>query len=199
MRLYILLDTSGSMAGAKIAALNDAMSNIVSELRQISNSTKQGIELAIFSFGKDAKWMYEQRMDVKDFSWSPLLAGGMTPLGKACLQLNRDLMPDNTKPADKIFIILISDGCPTDDYDEGIATLWANPRFKKANRFAIAIGDNADIPALLRFVDSDSHIFVQNRADELMDTLQNLLCKVKAATPIKHSAKVEIEEDDEWA
>lgn len=29
MRLYILLDTSGSMDGSKISALNDSMENII--------------------------------------------------------------------------------------------------------------------------------------------------------------------------
>ena len=34
MKLYILLDTSGSMEGAKIGALNDAMSNILVTLQE---------------------------------------------------------------------------------------------------------------------------------------------------------------------
>lgn len=34
MRLYILLDTSGSMDGSKISALNDSMENIIIDLQE---------------------------------------------------------------------------------------------------------------------------------------------------------------------
>ena len=51
MRFYVLLDISGSMAGAKIGALNDAMSNILAELKEISCSSNQLIDIAVLSFG----------------------------------------------------------------------------------------------------------------------------------------------------
>ena len=34
MRLYILLDTSGSMDGSKISALNDSMENSIIDLQE---------------------------------------------------------------------------------------------------------------------------------------------------------------------
>ncbi len=40
MILYILVDTSGSMEGAKIGALNDLMDNIISELNDIDSSLR---------------------------------------------------------------------------------------------------------------------------------------------------------------
>ena len=175
MRFYILLDTSGSMQGAKIGALNDAMSNLLAELKHISISCPQVIDIAVLSFGKEIKWMYNHPINVGDFTWRRLSAGGMTPLGKACLELNVALMSDQQIHDDKIYIILLSDGCPTDDYDEGIDSLFANPFFINSNKYAIAIGDNADISVLSRFVEVDDHIYIQIKADELLDTLQNII------------------------
>ena len=197
MRFYVLLDTSGSMEGAKIAALNDAMSNLLAELKQISSSSNQVIDIAVLSFGKEARWMYNHPVNVKEFAWSNLSAGGMTPLGKACIELNKDLESNNWKGDDEIYIVLLSDGCPTDDYDEGIGALLANPHFINADKFAIAIGDNADRSALSRFVETNSHVYVQNRADELLDTLQSIICDIKIAVPNTHST--EEDDDDEWA
>ena len=118
MRFYVLLDISGSMAGAKIGALNDAMSNLLAELKQISCSSNQLIDIAVLSFGKEVKWMHNHPIKVQDFTWCQLSAGGMTPLGKACIELNIALTSNHQKHDKKIYIILLSDGCPTDDYDE---------------------------------------------------------------------------------
>lgn len=198
MRFYVLVDTSGSMVGAKIGSLNDAMSNIVVELKQISSSTNQGITLSVLSFGKETKWMHNQSVDVEDFTWNRLSAGGMTPLGKACIELERDLKSDTKESDENIFIILLSDGSPTDDFEEGIETLSANQKFKSSARFAVAIGDNANIPILSRFVELDSHLYIQNRVDELLDTLQNIICNIKTTAPITYSTG-NVEDDDEWA
>ena len=58
MKFFILLDTSGSMEGAKIGALNDAMSNILVTLQGAAFDGKQ-IELSVMTFGKTAQWMYD--------------------------------------------------------------------------------------------------------------------------------------------
>lgn len=198
MRFYILLDTSGSMEGAKIAALNDAMTNIVTELQQCANSSKKIIVLSILSFGREPKWMYEKSLSIQEFEWIKLIPGGMTPLGKTCLELHSRLISDMSTVNDDICIMLLSDGCPTDDYDEGIETLQANEHFIKAYKYAIAIGNNADIPSFLRFTDDTSHIFQQNKTDELLNVLQSIL--YNEINAIQHQSSLTIEEDDdEWS
>lgn len=119
MRLYILLDTSGSMEGAKIAALNDAMANIVTELKQCSANGLNKIILSVLSFGKGTVWMHGGAITIEEFVWNKLAHGGMTPLGKACLDLNSQLLSETVSVDEDRCIIVLSDGCPTDDYDEG--------------------------------------------------------------------------------
>ena len=169
MKFFILLDTSGSMEGAKIGALNDAMSNILVTLQGAAFDGKQ-IELSVMTFGKTAQWMYESPKPVMDFGWKELHANGMTPLGLACEELDTELNAYTTL-GDKIGIILLSDGCPTDDYDSGITSLSKNPVFSESYRYALALGENVDISSLRRFVIDDNHVFNLNNVDSLFDGL----------------------------
>lgn len=193
MKLYILLDTSGSMEGAKIAALNDCMSNIIIELQEKAFNGLN-IKMAVLSFSREAQWMYSDLTDILDFTWKELKAGGMTSLGKACLLLSSKLnesLDDN----DQQVVVLLSDGCPTDDYDEGIAELNNNENFKKAKKFAIALGDNADVKSLTRFVDDFTNIFLENNADNLLDTLGAILGTTDHATRL---TELIVDNSDEW-
>lgn len=197
MRFYILLDTSGSMEGAKIAALNDAMANIVAELQQYSGNGDKFIVMSILSFGREPKWMHNKSLSIEEFEWKKLISSGMTPLGQACLELHARLISDMVTVDDEICIILLSDGCPTDDYDEGIEVLQTNEYFADAHKYAIAVGDNADIPSLLRFVGDTSRIFQQNKVNELLDVLQNIL--YSETNIIQHRSSIIDEDGDEWS
>ena len=168
MKFFILLDTSGSMEGAKIGALNDAMSNILVTLQGAAFDGRQ-IELAILTFGKTAQWMYESPKSVMDFGWKELQANGMTPLGLACEELGKAL--NACESDEKVGIILLSDGCPTDDYDSALPLLMNNVVFKNSYRYALALGENADIPSLRRFVTDDNNVFVSSNVDSLFDKL----------------------------
>lgn len=193
MKLYILLDTSGSMEGAKIAALNDCMSNIIIELQEKAFNGMD-IQLAVLSFAREVQWMYDDLMSVLDFSWKELKASGMTSLGKACLLLSSKLK-DGSENNDQQVVVLLSDGCPTDDYDEGIAELHKNQNFNNAEKFAIALGDNADVKALTRFVDDATKIYLENNADNLLDTLGAILGTTDHPTRLTEFV---VDNGDEW-
>ena len=195
MKFFILLDTSGSMEGAKIGALNDAMSNILVTLQGAAFDGKQ-IELSVMTFGKTAQWMYDSPKSVMDFGWKELKANGMTPLGTACQALDVALNKHSIV-GEEIIIIVLSDGCPTDDYDSGISSLDNNRYFSLANKYAIALGENADIASLKRFVKEDNHLYTVATADNLLDTLsstiyRNIGGKTNAAKNINN------ESDGEW-
>lgn len=194
MRLYILLDTSGSMNGSKISALNDSMENIIVDLQEKAFNGKN-IDIVILSFAMDVTWMYDKPINILDFKWEPLTASGMTSLGKACCELAKNISayPVNNE---NVAIVLLSDGCPTDDYDEGIRELRNLQTFNNAAKFAIALGDNADLQSLARFVDEHDNIFVENKADTLIDALNTIMGNITnyTSTPL-HSYDI----DDEWS
>ncbi|MCQ5266260.1 hypothetical protein NE635_12220, partial [Phocaeicola vulgatus] len=93
-------------------------------------------------------------------------------------------------------VVLLSDGCPTDDYDEGIMELRNLQTFNDADKFAIALGDNADLQTLIRFVDVQENIFIENKADRLIDALNTIMGNITnyTSTPL-HSDDI----DDEWS
>lgn len=189
MTLFFLIDTSGSMSGNKIGAVNDAIVNVLPMLEDISSSNPDAeIKVAALEFSNGTKWLYNEPKSVEDFKWIDVQAGGLTSLGEACLELNSKLSRSGyMKSASGSYapaIILLSDGGPTDNFDGGLQTLQGNNWFKNAIRIAIAIGDDADLDVLARFTgNSEAVIKVQN-----IDALKQII-RIVAVTSSQIGSK----------
>lgn len=189
MTLFFLIDTSGSMSGNKIGAVNDAIVNVLPMLEDISSSNPDAeIKVAALEFSNGTKWLYNEPKSVEDFKWIDVQAGGLTSLGEACLELNGKLSRSGyMKSASGSYapaIILLSDGGPTDNFDGGLQTLQGNNWFKNAIRIAIAIGDDADLNVLSRFTgNSEAVIKVQN-----IDALKQII-RIVAVTSSQIGSK----------
>lgn len=156
MVLFFLVDTSGSMEGAKIGTLNQAIEDVIPEIRDISqNNADAEIKIAVLEFSSGAKWVTPFPIPAEDFEWQYLNAVGLTDFGEACKELDEKLsrntfMSDITgsfAPA----IFLLSDGAPTDEYKNNLNNLWNNNWFKKAIKVAVAIGEDANKNILAEF------------------------------------------------
>lgn len=168
MVLFFVVDTSGSMEGSKIGTLNQAIEDVIPEIREISeNNADAQIKIAVLEFSSGARWVTPQPIPADDFSWQYLNAVGLTDFGDACRQLNDKLsrnsfMSDITgsfAPA----VFLLSDGAPTDDFTPALDELWGNNWFKKAIKVAVAIGDDANREVLARFTgDSEGVLTVHS-------------------------------------
>lgn len=189
MTLFFLIDTSGSMSGNKIGAVNDAIANVLPMLEDISSSNPDAeIKVAALEFSNGTKWLYNEPKSVEDFKWIDVQAGGLTSLGEACLELNSKLSRSGyMKSASGSYapaIILLSDGGPTDNFDGGLLSLQSNNWFKNAIRIAIAIGDDADLDVLARFTgNSEAVIKVQN-----IDALKQII-RIVAVTSSQIGSK----------
>lgn len=189
MTLFFLIDTSGSMSGNKIGAVNDAIVNVLPMLEDISSSNPDAeIKVAALEFSNGTKWLYNEPKSVEDFKWIDVQAGGLTSLGEACLELNSKLSRSGyMKSASGSYapaIILLSDGGPTDNFDGGLQTLQGNNWFKNSIRIAIAIGDDADLNVLSRFTgNSEAVIKVQN-----IDALKQII-RIVAVTSSQIGSK----------
>lgn len=189
MTLFFLIDTSGSMSGNKIGAVNDAIVNVLPMLEDISSSNPDAeIKVAALEFSNGTKWLYNEPKSVEDFKWIDVQAGGLTSLGEACLELNSKLSRSGyMKSASGSYapaIILLSDGGPRDNFDGGLQTIQGNNWFKNAIRIAIAIGDDADLDVLARFTgNSEAVIKVQN-----IDALKQII-RIVAVTSSQIGSK----------
>ena len=92
MVLFFIVDTSGSMEGTKIGTLNQAIEDVIPEIREISeNNADAEIKIAVIEFSTGAKWITPYPIPAEDFEWQYLNAGGYTDFGEACQQLDEKL------------------------------------------------------------------------------------------------------------
>ena len=123
--VYLLLDTSGSMSGEPI----EAVQNGLATLRSALNNEPQALEtvfLSIITFDDHAQ-QDTPLTELSQFQIPQLRAGGCTALGEA-LKLVAERaeieVAKNTPEAKgdwKPMVFLMTDGEPTDDITEGLA------------------------------------------------------------------------------
>ncbi|PWR75517.1 vWA domain-containing protein [Methanospirillum stamsii] len=114
----LVLDTSASMSGNKIAELNEGLRILTDELQQDDLAVKR-IDLAVITFGKGVE-LVRPFTGISAFEPPELVAGGYTPMGEAILEAVR-VIDDRKEEYKRIgtdyyrpWIFLITDGQPTD-------------------------------------------------------------------------------------
>lgn len=177
MTLFFMIDTSGSMMGNKIGAVNDAVVNVLPMLEEISASNPDAeIKVAALEFSTGCNWLYSEPKLANEFVWQDVQANGLTSLGAACEELNSKLSRNGfMKAASGSFapaIILLSDGAPTDNFETGLSKLKNNNWFKSAIKVAIAIGDDADKNLLAEFTNTNEAVFTVHNIDALKQIIR---------------------------
>jgi len=157
--MFYLIDTSGSMEGEKIGQVNDAMRDLRVVLDDVTQSNADAeLKLAAMTFSSGAKWADCTKnglVSPADFYWSPVSAAGLTEIGAALKLLDKDLSRNGFLKSDVGYnmpvIIFMSDGAPTDEWEETYNRIKANNSwFKYAIKIAIAVGVDADIDVLAK-------------------------------------------------
>lgn len=150
-----ICDCSGSMIeNGKMQSLNTAIREAIPHMRQVaSDNPNAEVLVRAIQFSDGAQWHISQAVKIDQFEWVDLEAGGLTEMGQAFKlvadQLKMPPMPDRALPP---VLVLLSDGVPTDDYTQGLEKLMAQPWGQKAVRIAIAIGQDADLSPLQKFM-----------------------------------------------
>ncbi len=138
----------------KIQELNTAIKEALPHMRKVAEDNpfaKVLVRVARFAAG--ASWVVDKPTAVEDFRWTDLDADGVTDLGKGLDLVASELrIPPMTDRALPPVLVLVSDGQPTDDWESALGRLMALPWGKKAVRIAIAIGQDADLEVLERFI-----------------------------------------------
>jgi len=161
MVLFFIIDTSGSMSGSKIGAVNTAIREVIPEIKDLSEGNADAlIKIAVLEFSSGARWITENGpVEASQFNWKNMEAAGCTDFGAACKALKEKLsatkgfMQEATgsfAPA----LFLLSDGGPTDDWKTELDQLWKNNWFKASVKVAVAIGDDADKDVLKEFTNT---------------------------------------------
>lgn len=148
--VFYVLDTSGSMSGARISSLNHAMEECLIALQDLAKSNADAkLKISVLEFNSGCKWMTAHGPEpAEDFEYEPLTAGGLTSLGAALKELNSKLstkeylgsMVGSLMPV----IIFMTDGEPTDEYEAELAAIRQNRWFRYATKIGFAVGDGAN-------------------------------------------------------
>lgn len=116
--VLVLADTSGSMKGEKIEAMNHALRTMAAELAALDD-VRGEVYLGVITFGGEPN-ILQPPIPARQVKLPELSAGGKTPLG-AALAIAHDLLEDRDIIPNRAFsptLVLISDGQPTDLPDE---------------------------------------------------------------------------------
>ena len=92
MTLFFLVDTSGSMDGKKIGAVNESIQEVLPMIRDISATNPDAeINVAALQFSTGTSWVYDEPKSADEFEWMDVSADGLTCLGEACEELSGKL------------------------------------------------------------------------------------------------------------
>lgn len=176
MSLFFIVDTSGSMDGEKIAAVNTAIREVLPEVADISSENADAqIKVACLQFANDVQWLFKPT-DVEGLTWTDLSASGMTAMGAAFNELNSKLSRNEflNSPTGNFapVLFLMSDGQPTDEYRKALDSLRENRWFKVAIRVAIAIGDDADMQVLTEFTGNPELVLTAHTPEALKQMIR---------------------------
>lgn len=171
MVVFFVIDISGSMKGARIGAVNDAIRNVIPELRKREKgNTAAEIRVAVLEFSTRANWRTSFPEPVSTYQYNDIeqVYGG-TNYGTAFAALNEKLSNrqflSSTAGAYTPLIIFMTDGKPSDMglYPDQLALLKQNKWFKYSTRAGIAIEEGALSPeckrVLLEFTENENNIY----------------------------------------
>jgi uncharacterized protein YegL len=143
--VIVLADISGSMGSdGKIQALNHAVHEML-EAFQDEADLRAEIHVSVITFGGQAK-THLTLGPARNAKWTDLGASGGTPMG-AAIELARQMVEDRNVVSSRSYrptVVLVSDGQPTDVWQQPLEAFLASERGGKAFRMALAIGADAD-------------------------------------------------------
>lgn len=181
--IILLLDVSGSMKGPKIQNLNEAVKDMLETFRDTENGETE-IHVAIITFGEEVK-LHQALASAGDIKWHDLSASGGTPLGTAfkmakAMIADKDVLPSR---AYRPTVVLVSDGRPTDSWNQPQNDFIGEGRSSKCDRMAMAIGADADETVLNKFIEgSKNPLFYAENAKQLRDFFKFVTMSVTIRT-----------------
>jgi uncharacterized protein YegL len=148
-----IIDSSDAMKGDKIQSLDAAIRESIPELRKVAHSNPHAtIRVHAVTFSTGAYWHVSEPLE--NFQWPSATAGGERDMGHALSKVAEylSLLRVTRKRGLPPVLVLISAGYPTDNFEDGLNTLLAQPWAREAVRIAIGIGHDAPYQLLQKFI-----------------------------------------------
>jgi len=189
--VFLLLDGSGSMSqNQKIDTLNSAVRDMLDKLAEDTEQYENSYLVTVIIFSGDQAEVVMQALSAGEaaYKWKDIPTRGRTPLGSA-LTLTKKMLEDYDIIPSKSYrptLILVSDGIPTDDWQQPLEALVTDGRSAKCDRMAVLIGrENADASSkvLELFIGEMPHkVEHAETAGQLLDFFQRATMTVTTRT-----------------
>jgi uncharacterized protein YegL len=178
LHVILLADCSGSMAGAKIQALNFAIGEMIQHFASWEREQEKRILIRAIAFADEPRWHIAEPRPASGMTWKALSVAprARTNMGPAFRLVAEALAADEANRGLRPVLVLITDGLPTDDpasFEADLQALLCVPAGRDAMRIAVAIGNTAArSEALTRFIgNSNLPVLVAGDLDQISDQL----------------------------
>lgn len=181
--VVLLLDVSSSMGGESIKKLNIAVKEMISDF---ASAEKNEVEIlvSIITFGAKVL-LHTPYTSAKDIEWQDLTISGSTPMGSAFSMAKAMIEDKETTPsrAYRPTIVLVSDGEPTDSWQQPLRALVNDGRSNKCDRMAMAIGGAASNTVLNEFISgTENKVFTAQDASQIQEFFKFVTMSVTTRT-----------------
>ena len=203
--LVLVLDCSGSMAGAAIQQLNDGLRLLEQELKADAIASKRVRLLLIEYGGLDQVNIPADWQDAMDFAAPTLEANGTTPTGQAVDVALQKIEEEKqgfksagvayTRP----WLFLMSDGQPTDDFQGAADRCRQAEAANKVAVFPIAVGNGADSAVLGQFSNKGAAAVKRLQGLAFKELFLWLSASMKVVSQAKPGGQVQLPAADGWS
>jgi uncharacterized protein YegL len=156
IHFFWIVDSSGSMEGLNIQSLNTAMRGAIPSMRDFADQHPNfRVLIRALQFGSEARWLVNEAVEPKDFLWRGIKPQGETAMGEALTRVAEKLSELEANRQARYLppvLVLVTDGYPTDEFEEGRARLMETTLGREAMRVGIGIGLEVDVNIISKFI-----------------------------------------------
>lgn len=203
--LVLVLDCSGSMDGEPIRQLNEGLALLEQELKADVIASKRVRLLVVQYGGYDQAEVAGDWCDAMDFNAPQLRADGTTPTGQAVALALAEIEQEKlrfrqagvayTRP----WLFLMSDGAPTDQWEQGAAQSRQAEKANKVAVFPIAVGEGASIDVLQQFSNRGAGGVKQLKGLQFRELFLWLSASMQVVSQSTPGGQAQLPSTDSWS